>query len=110
MSANRPLIRTRKNNVVDYYSARYFDEMPERSDGAEVLYHEYGTQLHRTKDGDYVISVLCGRTAQYGVEIKLTPEEVATYRSDNGDIFIHNLGEDIYDDPQKFEQRILRRC
>jgi hypothetical protein len=84
--------------------------MPESRDGTEVLYHEYGTQLRRATNGDYVLNVLCGRVAQFGVEIALTPEEIAAYRSDDGDKFIHNLGEDIYDDPSAFEHRILRRC
>jgi hypothetical protein len=84
--------------------------MPQSSDGAEVLYHEYGAQLRRTAGDDYLLNVLCGRVAQFGVEIALTVDEIATYRSDGGDSFIHNLGEDIYDDPNAFESRILKRC
>ena len=110
MSSVKPPIHTRKGNSVDYFSARYFDDMPQRGDGAEVLYHEYGTQLRRTSSGDYVLNVLCGRVGQYGVEILLTSEEIAKYRSDIGDTFIHNLGEDIYDDPNAFENRIVRKC
>ncbi len=84
--------------------------MPQSPDGAEVLYHEYGAQLRRTTTGDYILNILCGRVAQYGVEIALTAEEISTYRSDDGDTFIHNLGEDIYDDPKVFENRIVKRC
>jgi hypothetical protein len=110
MNEKKLVILTRSRKVVNYLSARYFDEMPVRSDGGEILYHEYGTQLRRTSIGEYVLNVLCGRVGQYGVEIVLSPEEVETYRSRNGDIFIHNLGEDIYDNPDAFQKRIVRRC
>jgi hypothetical protein len=106
----KPVIRTRRGNVVEYLSARHFDDMPSSPDGAEVLFHEYGAQLRRTHHGDYVLNILCGTTAQYGVEIVLTPEELARYRRDDGDVFIHNLGEDVYDNPDSFNERIVRRC
>ena len=110
MSTSKPAIRTRRGNRVEYLSARHSDDIPKSPDGAEVLYHEYGTQLRRAANGHYLLNVLCGRTAQYGVEIALTADEIATYRSDAGDTFIHNFGEDIYDDPDAFENRILTRC
>jgi hypothetical protein len=78
-------------------------------DGAEVLYHEYGAQLRLTHEGDFVLDVLCGTIAQYGVEIVLTPEQIARYRRDDGEIFIHNLGEDVYHDPQIFKMTSGRR-
>jgi hypothetical protein len=106
MSASKPQIRTRKGNVIDYLSARFFDVMPERSDNAEILYHEYGTQLRRTTNGDYMLNVMCGGVGQHGIEIALTPQEIEAYRTDEGDAFIHYLGEDICDDPNKFETRI----
>lgn len=96
MSTSKKIIRTRKGNTVEYLSARYFDDMPQSPDGAEVLYQEYGVQLRRTVSGDYLLDVLCGRVGQFGVEIALTAEEITRYRSDDGDTFIHNLGEDIY--------------
>ena len=97
------MIRSRRGKAVEYLSARYFDDMPQSPDGAEVLYQEYGAQLRRTTSGVYVLNVLCGRVAQFSVEITLTAAEIALYRSDDGDIFIHKLSGDIYDDPSAFE-------
>ncbi|HTC92633.1 MAG TPA: hypothetical protein VK699_04160 [Terriglobales bacterium] len=109
MSVEKPAIWTKKGNKVEYVSAKWGDDVPLRSDGAEVLYHEYGVQLRRTTDGRYVLNVLCGRVGQYGVEIELTPEEIDSYRK-RGDVFIHSLGENVYGDPNRFQSRIIRSC
>lgn len=110
MRKDKPELRTRSGNNVDYLSSRYSDRMPQRADGDELLYHEYGTQLRRTVDGLYILNVLCGRVGQYGVEIALTTDEITSFHDDGGDCFIHNLGEDIYDNPDAFTSRVLRYC
>ena len=81
--------------------------MPSSRHGARVLYHEYGAQLRLTTEGRYILNVLCGRVGQFGVEIELNSNEVLQYR-EQGDVFIHNLAEDVYDDPKRFRARILR--
>lgn len=109
MRKQKPELHTRSGNRVDYLSSRYSDVMPQSADGDEVLYHEYGTQLRRTFDGLYILNVLCGRVAQYGVKIALTTEEITRYHdNDCGDCFIHNLGEDIYNNPDAFKSRVRR--
>lgn len=110
MSRAKPQIRTRQGNPVEYQSVRYDERMPLRSDGAEVLYHEYGVQLRRTINGEYILNVLCGRVGQYGVEIALTQLEIDKYGDDDGDTFIHNLGEDVHNDSNAFASRVVRTC
>ncbi len=105
MADERPIIRSRGGNIVDYQSVRLGDSMPPACDGGEVLYHAYGAQLRRSPAGDYVLNVLCGRIAQYGLELVLTPAEVSRYQGDSGDEFIHDLGEDVYHDPDAFRSR-----
>ena len=107
MTGGKPIIRTRGGKTVEYLSARYSDDMPPSSDGAEVLYHEYGVQLRRTVNSEYILNVLCGRVGQFAIEIILTQEELARYRANDGDNFVHELGNEIYYDPEAFEGRRL---
>jgi hypothetical protein len=109
MNTTRPKIWTRSGKPVDYRSVRCGDTLRSGTDGDTVLYHEYGTQLRVESDGRYILNVLCGRVAEYAVEVALTPEEVQRYRLD-GDSFVHDLGEFIHDAPEKFESRVLRKC
>ena len=105
----KPEIMTRAGNRVEYLSAAHGDCMPASSDGGFVLYHEYGAQLRLMTDGRHILNVLCGHVGQYGVEIELTRQEVQRFGAE-GDEFIHNLGEDVYDHPQSFQGRVLTKC
>jgi hypothetical protein len=56
---------------------------------------------------DYVLSVLCERVAQYGVEIPLSAEEIRAF-SEQGEASINELADSVYADPERYRDRAIK--
>ena len=71
-----------------------------------VIFQEYGTQLSLDKDDRLVLSVLCGRVGQYGVDFALNDQEREQYKTE-GDSFVKRLALQVRQNP-RFLQRSKR--
>ncbi len=69
-----------------------------------ILFHEYGTELRLEDNDRLILSVLCGRVAQYGVELELNESECQLYKR-RGDSFVKELAEKVRQTPQAFQNR-----
>lgn len=57
-------------------------------------------------DEKYLLSVLCGTSAMYNVDIMLSSQELVQYRR-HGISFITDLAKDIRTYPSKYSDRII---
>ena len=55
----------------------------------------------------YVLSVLCGRVLQSGVELSLSAEEIRAYE-EAGDAPINALADAVYANPDRYEGRAIK--
>ena len=69
-----------------------------------VLFHEYGTQLRESDGKQLILSVLCGRVAQFGVEFSLNDDERKEYRA-RGDAFIVELSKKVQEQSGLYAER-----
>jgi hypothetical protein len=60
-----------------------------------ILYHN---------DNDFILSVECGTSAVYDLQIKLNEQEVIEYKA-IGDEYIHGLALRINSSPENYESR-----
>lgn len=57
-------------------------------------------------NGDYFLSVLCGTSAMYNVDIKLSDSELVQYEQ-TGVLFIGQLARNIQTAPSKYLDRVV---
>ena len=62
--------------------------------------------LFETSPGSYVLSVLCGRVLQYGVELRLTEDEARAFE-EGGEPSIDVLADGVYADPDRYKGRAI---
>ena len=62
--------------------------------------------LFEIAPGSYVLSVLCGRVAQYGVDFHLSADETNSYEAD-GELSIDALADAVYADPSHYQARAM---
>jgi hypothetical protein len=69
-----------------------------------VIYTEYGVEFWKSECDEHFLSVLVGGIAQYGMTVRLSPEELSLNR-EFGDYAIQKLALDICREPSKFRDR-----
>jgi hypothetical protein len=62
--------------------------------------------LFENSPGTYVLSALCGRVVQYGVDILLSADEARAYE-ETGETTIDALADAVYADPGHYQARAL---
>lgn len=72
-----------------------------------ILFCEYGTILFLTENDRLVLNVLCGGSAQWGVEFDLNEREIDCYKR-FGDTFIQELAESVRTDNAPYKARDWR--